>query len=64
MYKNILKGMVDHNIPSMVELGRMIGLKEKSIRNKMHGRTEFTHAEMRAIQQILGGSLDDLFATE
>lgn len=36
-------------------------IKERTLNNKLAMRNEFTLSEMRAIQNVLGGSLDELF---
>lgn len=43
-------------------LAKYIGISESSMQNKMNGKTQFTLAEMRAIQSVFENcSLDWLF---
>lgn len=48
---------------TIIELAKMIGISEKSMRNKLNGVTEFTWSEAKAIRAIVapGMSLDELF---
>lgn len=44
-------------------LAKYIGISESSMKNKMNGKTQFTLAEMRAIQSVIKTcSIDWLFA--
>lgn len=47
------------------ELADQIGMERSTLRKKMQGRTQFTLAEMRTLQKVLGGyPLDYLFEKE
>lgn len=47
---------------SQKELAKHIGITESSMQNKLHGKTQFSLKEMRAIQTVFNEySLDYLF---
>lgn len=43
------------------DLSMKTNIKERTLCNKIAMRNEFTLSEMRAIQNVLGGTLDELF---
>lgn len=63
MYPNLVAAMAMNRIPQY-QLASMLGVHEKTIREKLRGVTDFKLSEMREIQRIFGGSLDYLFAAE
>lgn len=65
MHRILKAELVRLNI-SIAKLAQMIGISEKSMRNKINGDTDFTFPEAQAIRKALGSNktLDELFQTE
>lgn len=65
MHRILKAELVKHGI-SIAKLAQMIGISEKSMRNKINGETDFTFPEAQAIRKVLNTdlSLDYLFQTE
>lgn len=61
MFPNIYREMAARNRMTAKDLSTVLGINEKTLRNKLRGKTEFTHKEMLKIQQLFGGTLDELF---
>lgn len=57
--------MVKSNIP-MYKLAQQIGVTEKTLRNKLNGKTDFTWQEALKIRRIVNPKmeLEELFQTE
>lgn len=57
--------MVKSNIP-VSNLARQIGVAEKTLRNKLNGKTDFTWQEALKIRKIVNPKmeLEELFQTE
>lgn len=63
MFNNIFAAMARKDRMTINQLSREVGISPKSMSNKLHGRTEFTRAEMVKIQNVFDGiPLDTLFA--
>ena len=65
MYRILRAEMVKANI-SIKELALKIGITERSLRNKINGKTEFLWSETLKIRRIVSPSmnLEDLFKIE
>lgn len=63
MFENIRREMAAHNMMSINDLSKELGICSKALSNKLNGRSEFNRKEMIKIQQIFGGkiTLDELF---
>lgn len=64
MFVNLEKEMVGRNHMTRKDLAIALGLSEKTISNKMNGKTDFTYSEMVKIRSLLGKSLDELFQVD
>lgn len=65
MYRFLRAEMVKSNIP-MYKLAQQIGVTEKTLRNKLNGKTDFTWQEALKIRRIVNPKmeLEELFQTE
>lgn len=65
MHRILKAELVRANI-SIAKLAQMIGISEKSMRNKINGDTDFTLPEAQAIRRSLKSNLtlDELFKTD
>lgn len=65
MYRILRAEMVKANI-SVKELAIKIGITERSLRNKINGKTEFLWSETLKIRKIVSPDMDleDLFKSE
>ena len=65
MYRTLKAEMVRSDI-SVKQLAIQIGITERSLRNKINGRTEFLWSETLKIRKIVspGMPLEDLFKSE
>lgn len=65
MYRFLRAEMVKSNIP-VSNLARQIGVAEKTLRNKLNGKTDFTWQEALKIRKIVNPKmeLEELFQTE
>lgn len=61
MFPKIYEKLTQHGRMSIDELCRRTSINRRSMTNKLSGRTEFTRVEMLKIQEVLGGTLDELF---
>lgn len=61
----ILRGEMVKADLTISQLSNKIGISEKSLRNKMNGKTEFTWKEVLEIRKIIAPamSLEELFKT-
>lgn len=62
VYKNLRVEMLKANL-SVAKLAKMIGVAEKTLRNKLNGETDFTWTEAKAIRNIVNKnmSIEELF---
>ena len=61
MFWNLRKALAEQGY-TQKKAAAEISLSEKTLCNKLHGRTAFTLPQMRALQKLAGGqSLDELF---
>lgn len=65
MYKNLRGEMVKKDL-TISKLAEKIGISEKTLRNKIHGETEFTWPEICKIHRLVNPKMskDELFAKE
>lgn len=65
MYR-CLKGEMVKSGLSISKLAEKIGVSEKTMRNKLHGRTEFTWSEINKIKTFVAPNmlLEELFKTD
>lgn len=63
MFVNIRREMAAHNMMSINDLSKELGVCPKSLSNKLSRKTAFNLPEMLKLQQIFGGkiTLDELF---
>ena len=63
MFSNIGKELFRNNHMSLCKLADLAGIKRATFYDKVHGRSEFTLAEMEAIRTVLKSkmTLDELF---
>lgn len=64
MYPNLFARMGAHNRMSIAQLASMMGVSRQQMSRKLNGSADLKLEEMRKIQNILGGTLDELFSTE
>lgn len=64
MYPNLFARMGAHNRMSIAQLASMMGVSRQQMSRKLNGSADLKLEEMRKIQTILGGTLDELFSTE
>ena len=64
MFKNIYIEMAANNRMTQKQLAKLLGISEKSMTNKIYGRTEFTLSEIKKICSLFGKTLEYLFATD
>lgn len=62
MYPNLYAEMAANNRMSQKELASTLGISEKTLGEKLKGKTDFRIGEMRRIQEIFKKPLDFLFA--
>lgn len=62
MYPNLYAEMAAHGRMSQKELASKLGISEKTLGEKLRGKTDFRIGEMRNIQMIFNKPLDYLFA--
>ena len=64
MFNNLIKEMAGKKRMSQRELSEFLEISEKSVNNKINGKTEFTHSEMVKINSLFPHkTLEYLFAT-
>lgn len=63
MFPNLYGAMAMKRL-TQKQLAMRLGMAPKTMGEKLRGVTEFKLSEMRAIQQIFGGSLEELFSQE
>ena len=65
MYRVLRGEMVKKNI-TILQLAAEIGVSEKTLRNKIHGDTEFTWPEVCRIHRLINPNMskDELFSKE
>ena len=61
MFPNLFAAMAMNRM-SRVQLARLLDIHPRTMGEKLRGVADFKLSEMRRIQQLFGGSLDDLFA--
>lgn len=61
MFPNLYTEMASHGRMSQKSLAKALEVSEKTLSEKMHGKTDFRLSEMRRIQQIFNKPLDYLF---
>lgn len=64
MYPNLFARMGAHNRMSIAQLASMMGVSRQQMSRKLNGSADLKLEEMRKIQTILGGTLDELFSKE
>jgi transcriptional regulator with XRE-family HTH domain len=62
VYPNLYAEMAAHGRMSQKELASKLGISEKTLGEKLRGKTDFRIGEMRNIQMIFNKPLDYLFA--
>lgn len=65
LYKNLRGEMVKKDL-TIAKLASLIGVSEKTLRNKIHGETEFTWPEICEIHRLVNPKMskDELFSKE
>lgn len=63
MYPNLYVEMAAHNRMTQRELAKLTQMHEKTLGDKLRGRSDFCIGEMRRIQAVFNKPLDYLFAT-
>lgn len=65
MYKNLRGEMVKKDL-TVTKLAALIGVSEKTLRNKINGETEFTWPEICKVYRLVNPKMskDELFSKE